>query len=366
MGVARTIFVRGLPYKYDRAAIRNVFAKYGVVDSIIIEKQRPGTATITYKEALSASHAIVKLDTQNVGKLRLKVQCAKLFSAPLDDGNDDGADGESDTEQEQMECPISFSGRGTKSGDRTTKIAERRWKSADGMVWCEMCGRRGHFSQGCPLTLQSYHQQVVSGTVPAGVVPDVTSTVASAVASTVSSANRSCGQDTQDVDEAMTETASSVVVGGGGVNGETGVAGEAPGGCLGDGVAGGAAGAGVGTGRGRGRGRGSLLPAWAMTADNAKKAAECTAKLEVARQAEEKAMRERMVKEKRRAEHRAEKQKLWEERKAKQQEAQEAEEAKKRELEAKEQAKMAAYYSATPQVGPTLLGTQKVVLILVY
>jgi RNA recognition motif-containing protein len=161
MGMARTLFVRGLPYHYDRANIRKLFEQFGEVQSMVMEKQMKGRATIEYKAALSASTAIVKLDKQKLGRAKLMVQCAKLFSAPKDEGGDgEIIQEEEPDEEEQMECPISFSGRGTKSDDRTSKLSEQRWKSADGMVWCEICGRRGHFSQGCPLTLRSYHQQV--------------------------------------------------------------------------------------------------------------------------------------------------------------------------------------------------------------
>ena len=47
-GVGCRVFVRGLPFSYDRAQIRAGFGAYGAIARLVLQKARPGTATIEY------------------------------------------------------------------------------------------------------------------------------------------------------------------------------------------------------------------------------------------------------------------------------------------------------------------------------
>ena len=138
-GVGCRVFVRGLPFTYDRAQIRAGFGAYGAISRLVLQKARPGTATIEYAEPRGASSAIVACDGLAVGGRSLSVQIdQQYFTKPPDEAVDD--DDADDDGFGGAVCPISFSAKGTKAEDAKQRVIEQRFKhplAAVGDSFCE-------------------------------------------------------------------------------------------------------------------------------------------------------------------------------------------------------------------------------------
>ena len=127
---------------------------------------RPGTAQVTFKDARSASAALLKFDGScATGTHRpLRVSSAQVFSraatfADADDNGDNEKSEAAEAEDLAAMVPLSFASRGTKEQEEKERRVQRKWRS----VFCRHCGLRLHNSEGCPLTLKSFHQQIVDG-----------------------------------------------------------------------------------------------------------------------------------------------------------------------------------------------------------
>ena len=58
----RRLYVKGLPYSWQREAIRECLRQFGRVERLELSRGRPGTAIVDYETPVEASGALVALD----------------------------------------------------------------------------------------------------------------------------------------------------------------------------------------------------------------------------------------------------------------------------------------------------------------
>ena len=154
----RRLYVKGLPYGWGREAIRERMSRFGPVERLELRKGSRGAATVDFATPRAASACVVALDGSAPpgSRATVVVSVERVFAPPDDDG-----DGDSDSDGGGDACPVSFSGRGTRADERKARLVERRWKLR--RTFCELCGGRDHFAQGCPLADPAYHARVAAG-----------------------------------------------------------------------------------------------------------------------------------------------------------------------------------------------------------
>jgi RNA recognition motif-containing protein len=106
------IFVGGMPYSYDKAKAKELFAQHGTILSISMGK--PGLAFISYKEPKQASCAIVALDSLRLEGRTLSVIISKDQCVATDASDSENEEDE-DSQDDANMPPLSFSGRTTKA-----------------------------------------------------------------------------------------------------------------------------------------------------------------------------------------------------------------------------------------------------------
>ena len=150
----RRLFVRGLPYDWDRERVRRELSKFGEVERLELPKARRGCGFVDYATERSASKAFVALDGRPLGHRRdvlCQMRVEPAFSPPLQDLE----------EEEELVCPVEFSGRGSKAERQREKglIGYTEGRSS------AVCGSVDHFDQGCRLRDTTYHRAVAQGEV---------------------------------------------------------------------------------------------------------------------------------------------------------------------------------------------------------
>ena len=151
----RRLFVRGLPYDWDRERVRRELSKFGDVERLELPKARRGCGFVDYATERSASKAFVALDGRPLGHRRdvlCQMRVEPAFSPPLEDVE----------EEEELVCPIEFSGRGSKAERQREKRIDQLHRRS---LFCSLCGSVDHFDQGCRLRDTSYHRAVAQGEV---------------------------------------------------------------------------------------------------------------------------------------------------------------------------------------------------------
>ena len=151
----RRLFIRGLPYDWDRDRVKRELAKFGEVERLELPKARRGCGFVDYATERSASKAFVALDGRPLGHRRdvlCQMRVEPAFSPPLEDVE----------EEEELVCPIEFSGRGSKAERQREKRIDQLHRRS---LFCSLCGSVDHFDQGCRLRDTSYHRAVAQGDV---------------------------------------------------------------------------------------------------------------------------------------------------------------------------------------------------------
>ena len=151
----RRLFIRGLPYDWDRDRVRRELAKFGELERLELPKARRGCGFVDYATERSASKAFVALDGRPLGHRRdvlCQMRVEPAFSPPLEDVE----------EEEELVCPIEFSGRGSKAERQREKRIDQLHRRS---LFCSLCGSVDHFDQGCRLRDTSYHRAVAQGEV---------------------------------------------------------------------------------------------------------------------------------------------------------------------------------------------------------
>ena len=120
-----------------------------------LPKARRGCGFVDYATERSASKALVALDGRPLGHRRdvlCQMRVEPAFSPPLEDVE----------EEEELVCPIEFSGRGSKAERQREKRIDQLHRRS---LFCSLCGSVDHFDQGCRLRDTSYHRAVAQGEV---------------------------------------------------------------------------------------------------------------------------------------------------------------------------------------------------------
>ena len=151
----RRLFIRGLPYDWDRERVRRELSKFGEVERLELPKARRGCGFVDYATERSASKAFVALDGRPLGHRRdvlCQMRVEPAFAPPLQDLE----------EEEELVCPIEFSGRGSKAERQREKRIDQLHRRS---LFCSLCGSVDHFDQGCRLRDTTYHRAVAQGEV---------------------------------------------------------------------------------------------------------------------------------------------------------------------------------------------------------
>ena len=149
----RRLFIRGLPYDWDRERVRRELSKFGEVERLELPKARRGCGFADYATERSASKAFVALDGRPLGHRRdvlCQMRVEPAFAPPLQDLE----------EEEELVCPIEFSGRGSKAERQREKRIDQLHRRS---LFCSLCGSVDHFDQGCRLRDTTYHRAVAQG-----------------------------------------------------------------------------------------------------------------------------------------------------------------------------------------------------------
>ena len=102
-----------------------------------------------------ARQGLVALDGRPLGHRRdvlCQMRVEPAFSPPREDVE----------EEEELVCPIEFSGRGSKAERQREKRIDQLHRRS---LFCSLCGSVDHFDQGCRLRDTSYHRAVAQGEV---------------------------------------------------------------------------------------------------------------------------------------------------------------------------------------------------------
>jgi RNA recognition motif-containing protein len=104
------IFASGMPYSFDKAKIKDLFAEHGKILSVLLRKT--GSAYISFEAPKQASCAIVAIDSLRLEGRSLSVTISKDQYIAEDSSASDDEDEEEDDDNMP---PLSFSGRTTKA-----------------------------------------------------------------------------------------------------------------------------------------------------------------------------------------------------------------------------------------------------------